>query len=61
MEQILIFIQIFLFLKYMVRDGYKQKQKTGSYDTPENEGTKKQKCSLLCMLVKMDLTKTLSC
>lgn len=61
MEQALIFIQIFLFLQYMVRDDYKQKQKIGSCDTQENEGMKKQKCSLLHVLVKMDLTKILSC
>lgn len=45
----------------MVRDNYKQKQKIGSCDTQEDEGMKKQKCSLLHMLVTTDLTKTLSC
>lgn len=61
MEQAVIFTQIFLFLKYMVRDNCKQKQEIGSCDTKENEGMKKQKRSLLHILVKMDLTKTLSC
>lgn len=61
MEQAVIFIQIFLFLKYIVRDNYKQKQKIESCETQENEGMKKQKCFLLHMLVKMDLTNTLSC
>jgi len=45
----------------MVRDNYKQKQEIGSCATQENEGMKKQKCSLLHLLVKIDLTKTLSC
>lgn len=61
MEQAVIFTQIFLFLKYMVRDDCKRKQEIGSCDTRENEGMKEQKRFLLHMLVKMDLTKTLSC
>lgn len=37
----------FFFLKYVVRDNYKQKQKIESCETQENEGMKKEKCSLL--------------